>query len=154
MADADFSTAIQLDRKTASSTSTFGTRLIEALELQGFTDYKQQVEKVSQYLAVKYKTAEKYLLAETFPEFLNSRPRLLYELADALEVSAVWLFNGSGLCPWKMKVVKAMESMTEWEKNKYLRLCIRLLNNDAKAFRLINMHHNGQISRQQLFAAM
>ncbi len=117
-----------------TNSSTFGVRLIEALQLQGFTDHKQQVEKVAQCLGVKCKTAEKYLLAAACPYFLNRRARLFIELAAALQVSVQWLFDGSGLDPREMRAVKAMESMTDWEKNQYLRLGIRLLNNNAKAY--------------------
>lgn len=137
-----------------TNTGTFGARLIEALKLQGLTDHKQQVEKVAQCLGVKCKTAEKYLLAVTFPEFLNLRPFLFIELADALQVSPRWLFDGRGLNPKEMELITAIKSMTDWEKNKFLRFGIRLLNNDAKAYRLIDIHSKGQISRQQLFAAM
>jgi len=139
---------------TPTNAGAFGTRLIEALELQGFTEYKQQVDQVAQCLGVKCATAETYLKSSEFPAFLSRRPKLLFELAGVLDVPVMWLFNGSGPNPKVIRVMKAMESMTEWEQTKYLRFCIRLLNNDAKAIRLSGMQINGRISRQQFFAAM
>lgn len=42
--------------------------------------------------------------------------------------------------------------LSEWEKNKNLRLMIRLINDDPKADRLLEMYSRGQISRQQVFS--
>lgn len=134
--------------------STFSERLIEALESQGITDHKQQVEKVAQGLKVKPKTAEKYLQSATWPAFFNVNPGRIYALADDLEFNAIWLWNGDGPSPEEMRFIKAMKSWTKWEKNKYQRLMIRIINDDAKALRLFDMHIAGQISRHQLLAAM
>ncbi len=41
--------------------------------------------------------------------------------------------------------------MTKWEQNKNNRLCIRLINNDLKAKRLLELYLRGQITRQQVF---
>ncbi|PIX04299.1 MAG: hypothetical protein COZ77_07185 [Gallionellales bacterium CG_4_8_14_3_um_filter_54_18] len=56
-----------------------------------------------------------------------------------------------------LRFVMAIElyrRMTEWEGNKFLRLALRLLNNDAKVLRLSEMCKQGQITRTQLFGMM
>lgn len=143
-----------INANSAAHHSTFGERLSQVFSLQSVTDRQQQVEKVAQCLGVRGKTAEKYLQATTFPDFLNRRALLFYKLAEELGVSAEWLYDGRGYSPEAMQVAKNMESMTEWEKNKFLRFAIRLLNHDPKARRLGDMFHSGRISRQQFLAAM
>lgn len=44
--------------------------------------------------------------------------------------------------------------LTEWERDKHTRFCLRLLNNDKKANRLSDMCIRGQITRMQLFSMM
>ena len=135
-------------------TSTFSERLIEALEYQGITDHKQQVEKIAQAFRVATKTAQKYLHATSCPSFINRRPLRLWSLADVLEVSGEWLYCGEGYGPYAVKMGKFVDSLPEWERNKCLRYLLRLRNDCPKARRLGDMCARGQITRQQLFAAM
>lgn len=46
-------------------------------------------------------------------------------------------------------VIKSMQNMTDYQKNKIVRLSIRLLNNDVKAHKLIQMLDSGAISNEQ-----
>lgn len=47
-----------------------------------------------------------------------------------------------------------MQTMNDWQKNKYLRFCIRLLNNDKKVWRLIKLLDEGFISNHQFLSEM
>lgn len=138
----------------SDSTKNFGERLSEAFRFKGVTDHKQRVERVSQAFGVTFKTAEKYLQSASCPYFINRRPSLLWNLAEDLEASGEWIFNGEGYSPATVYVAKKMESMTKWEQSKYLRFLIRLLNNDAKARRLGDMLEARQISPHQFLSAM
>jgi hypothetical protein len=53
-----------------------------------------------------------------------------------------------------VRAVELYRRMTEWERNKFLRFGLRLLNNDAKVLRLSKMCEQGQITRTQLFGMM
>lgn len=44
----------------------------------------------------------------------------------------------------------AFECMSEWEKKQFIRFALRIRNNDAKAFRLADLHTAGKITRRQL----
>ena len=134
-----------------NSASTFSERLIEALEFQGITDHKQQIEKVAQACEVTPRTARKYLQSAACP----IRPAIrLLNLADAVDADFEWLFNGSGRPLKTVRFLKSLEPLTKWKINKLNRLIIRLNNHDAKALRLCKMCADGQISRHQLFEAM
>lgn len=52
------------------------------------------------------------------------------------------------------KVASAMQAMTEWEQEKFVRMLMRLLNHDSKVSRLIDMLDRGQISRTEFFRLM
>lgn len=137
--------------KIALSDKPFLDRLLEALQYQKITDPKRQAEKVAQACKVTIRTARKYLHSTTCP---LRGVRAVVELSKALDVNPAWLAYGAGYGPYAVCVAKAMETMTEWEKNKYLRFVTRLHNNDAKASRLSDMLIAGQISRHQFLAAM
>ena len=47
-----------------------------------------------------------------------------------------------------------MQTMNDWQKNKYLRFGIRLLNNDKKVWRLIKLRDEGFISHHQFLSEM
>ena len=51
-------------------------------------------------------------------------------------------------------VIKSMQTMTEWQKNKMVRLSLRLLNNDKKVWRLIKLRDEGFISYHQFLSEM
>jgi transcriptional regulator with XRE-family HTH domain len=137
--------------KTPSKT--FGERLTEVLAFQGITDPVQQVEKVAQACKVTTKTAQKYLQATAVPRFLGFSSRL-FSLAKDLEANARWLFDGNGLSPEDARFLEYIGSLTEWERAKTFNYGVRLLNNCPKARRLMAMEAAGQISREQLLAAM
>jgi hypothetical protein len=133
-----------------SSESTFSSRLIEALEFQGITDRRQQIEKVAEICKVTTRTARKYLLAEQFPMFLW-RNTTCFALVKSLDIDGMWLYDGSGNPP---QFARFLKSLSGWELNKLNRYAIRLLNQDKKALRLGDMAVAGQITRQQFFGMM
>lgn len=45
--------------------------------------------------------------------------------------------------------IKTVSELPEWHRNKIYRLSLRLLNNDAKVYRLISLKDSGQISFTQ-----
>jgi len=52
------------------------------------------------------------------------------------------------------EVFRAMQSMSEWEKEKFLRVAIRIQNGDNKVYRYHEMYLKGLITRRQFFEAM
>lgn len=132
------------------SESTFSERLIEALEFQGITDRQQRIEKVADVCKVTTKTADKYLHAESCPKFLRICTRIC-ALAKSLAVDVMWLYDGDGFSPLSWR---ALNSLSDWELDKWNRYTIRLANQDRKALRLSDMIVAGQISRQQFFSMM
>ena len=51
-------------------------------------------------------------------------------------------------------VIAKMRTMTDWQKNKMVRLSLRLLNNDKKVWRLIKLRDEGFISNHQFLSEM
>lgn len=136
-----------------TTSTTFGERLIEALNFQGITDPAQQVEKVAQVCQITARTARKYLQATALPKFLVLNLSRFEALAFALDVDRTWLFCGRD-ATLETRVINNMLSMSEWERSKFVRYVMRVRNNCQKARRLGAMRDAGQISRQQLLAAM
>lgn len=116
-----------------SISKTFGERLVEALEFQGITDPVRQVEKVAQACQITARTARKYLQATHFP-FRSLRP--LANLCKAFKVSSMWLCCGEGYGPYALQAARLVDSLPEWERQKYVRFFLRLRNDDPKAIRL------------------
>jgi hypothetical protein len=56
--------------------------------------------------------------------------------------------------PDELEFLRILDQLSEKEKSLMFRYGVRLLNNCPKARRLADMAISGQISRQQLFAAM
>jgi hypothetical protein len=56
--------------------------------------------------------------------------------------------------PDELEFLRMLDQLSETEKSLMFRCGVRLLNNCPKARRLADMAIVGQISRQQLFAAM
>lgn len=48
-------------------------------------------------------------------------------------------------------IVEQHRRLPEWEKNKNFRFMLRLINDDPKANRLLEMYARGQITKQQVF---
>ncbi|GMU48664.1 MAG: hypothetical protein AMXMBFR31_08900 [Candidatus Desulfobacillus denitrificans] len=45
-------------------------------------------------------------------------------------------------------------SMSEWERTRFMRFALRIVNHDPKAERLAALHEAGKISRHELLARM
>lgn len=132
--------------------SKFGERLIEALKYLDVEDEKQQVKKVAIAAGVTISTAKKYLILDKCP--MNNYPSRLLSLANALNIDHRWLYDGTGLSPINKRIKDAMNEMPDWQKNKMLRLAIRLLNNDQKVQRLIKLFDEGFISHAHFLSEM
>lgn len=109
--------------------TTFGERLIEALEFQGITDPAQRVEKVAQACQITPATARKYLQATKLPNFLVLNLSRFEALASALDADRTWLFCGRDATR-EEQVINNMRAMSEWERSKFVRYVMRLRNND------------------------
>ena len=59
--------------------------------------------------------------------------------------------GNEGIDLGRILLLEQHRRLTKWEKNKNLRFMIRLINDDPKANRLLEMYSRGQISRQQVF---
>lgn len=60
--------------------------------------------------------------------------------------------GGYGTDLGRILLVEQHRRLTEWQQNKNLRFMIRLINDDPKANRFLDMYSRGQISRQQVFS--
>jgi hypothetical protein len=76
---------------------------------------------------------------------------VIYPLLCGVEGEPDFLSVGYGYSLNDVIILEQRRRMTEWEKNKHLRLGLRLLNNDPKALRMAEMCARGQITRAQLF---
>lgn len=130
----------------------FSGRLKVALEFRGFDTLESQVGHISAMTGRSPRTARRWL-AGWEPTCLPERDGF-FKLCESLKASPSWILLGHGHSPIEMALIKNMRAMTEWEKTKFVRFGIRLLNNDAKAIRLSGMLEKGQISRHQLFSMM
>ena len=50
--------------------------------------------------------------------------------------------------------IKILSELPEWHQNKMIRLSLRLLNNDAKAHRIISLKDSGAIGFEQFLIAL
>ena len=132
--------------------TTFADRLVAALEFKGVSDHKKQIEMLAKACGVSFRTASSYLKAEHCP--MNNYPLRLLNLSKALGVTHDWLYDGSGYSPAQLSVAKSMSTMTDWQKNKMLRMAIRLINGDVKVQKYFALFEGGFISRSQFFNAM
>ena len=78
----------------------------------------------------------------------------IYPLLSDVEGEPDYLPVGYGYSPMIVIVLEQTRRMTEWERNKHLRFCLRLRNDDKKALRLSEMRARGQITRAQFFSMM
>ena len=73
-------------------------------------------------------------------------------LLSCVEGEPDYLFVGYEYSPMLVIELEQRRRMTEWERDKLTRFCLRLLNSDKKVLRLSEMCSRGQITRQQLFS--
>lgn len=133
--------------------TTFGNRLIEALTFQGITNRKAKIAKLAEMAHITPTTAAKYLQAEN-PPSSRKRPRIFDDIATGLDCDWRWLYDGQGYDPWQLAVARNMATMTDWQKNKMVRMLLRLKNGDAKALKNLMLFNRGFISQDQLLSAM
>lgn len=72
-------------------------------------------------------------------------------IASEVKGEPTYCYIGKSMSLSTVILVEQHRRMTAWEKNKNLRFMIRLLNNDSKADRLLEMYSRGQVSRRQIF---
>jgi len=130
----------------------FGDRLTEALHFSGYFNRNEQVLKVAAAAEVTTKTATRYLALDKCP--MKKYPIRLLSLSKALNCNFSWLYSGDGLSPYDESIAKSMALMTEYEKRKFLRMAIRMVNKDSKVKRAINLFDAGFISKDQFFSMM
>lgn len=131
----------------------FSDRLIAALSFHGITERKSQIAKLAEIAHITLTTAAKYLQAEN-PPFSRKRPRIFDDLVVGLDCDWRWLYDGMGYDPWQLAVARNMATMTDWQKNKMVRMLLRLKNGDAKAHKNLMLFNRGFISQDQLLSAM
>ncbi len=78
----------------------------------------------------------------------------IYSLLSGMDGESDYLNYGCMLSPMDVMWREKTRRMTEWERNKQLRLCLRLINDDKKARRLMEMSKRGQITHHQLLSMM
>ncbi len=127
----------------------FAKRLHDALEQRGYTAKEEKVRFVVETTGRTEPTVENWLAGRKKPK----RGKDVQALAGSLQIRYVWLMVGGHNLNTEL-VCAAMRKMSDWEKNKFNRFLIRLLNNDPKAIRLAGMVERGQMSRSQLFGMM
>lgn len=140
----------QSDQKRKFYTE-LSARLREALELRGFATLPSQVAKIAAVTGRTKQTAKRWLAEGKGMRDFND----IHAIAEELNVHLDWMYGTTTLPLKDYEALMAIwKSLNEWERSKYLRFSIRLRNNDAKAFRLSDMYHIGQLTRQQFFAMM
>lgn len=138
--------------KEIKSPHNFGGRVSEALYALGYTDKQTQISALTKLCCVTIATASRYLRMDSCP--FSKRLTKIINLADALNCNVRWLLEGVGLSPFQEAMRANMVHMTEYEKNKMFRLCIRMLNKDPKVDKAINLYQTGFISRGQFLASL
>lgn len=131
----------------------FLDRLISALTFQGITERKAQIAKLAEIAHITITTAAKYLQAEN-PQFSRKRPHIFNDLVIGLDCDWRWLYDGMGYDPWELAVARNMATMTDWQINKMVRMCIRLKNGDGKALNNLTLFNCGFINHDQLLSVM
>ena len=131
----------------------FSQRLITALEYRGFSTLRSQIVHITTTAGCSSTTARRWLNGRVNPNRILYRGGFL-SLCESLGAGLGWLVLGDGYSPIQTHIINGLQRMNEWEITKFLRLLIRLRNNDAKALRLARMCDQGQISRQQFFSMM
>lgn len=126
----------------------FCDRLLLALRFNEITNELDQIEQLMDACKVTRKTAIRYLTLKECP--FNNYPLRLLDLANALHCDHRWLYDGTGYSPFESIVIRNMQNMTVKEKNGYLRLAIRLINNNKKAERLVKLCERRVITSRQL----
>lgn len=134
----------------AGGVAGFSARLKTALEFRGFITPESQIEHIAALTGRNRQTARRWL-AGWSPVRV---PDGLLGLCGSLKMSAGWLLVGEGLDPMEMDLIEKVRAMSKWEKTKFIRYGLRLMNKDTKAIRLGSMFDQGQISRQQLLSMM
>lgn len=133
--------------------STFGLRLKYAFMFNEVTEPKEQLMKISEICNVTLITAKKYLKSEKCPRWLCCN-KGLYNLSKGLKMHHGWLYDGDGFEPYAYTLMRSMDEMSDYHKNKIFRLSIRLLNNDQKVHRLIELKEKGFISHEHFFSQL
>jgi hypothetical protein len=142
----------EINPEPSTNHAGFSGRLKVALEFRGFDTLESQVGHISAMTGRSPRTARRWL-AGWEPTYLPVRDEF-FKLCESLKASPTWILLGQGPDPKEMELIEIMRAMTKWERTKFVRYGIRLLNNDAKAIRLSEMFEKGQISRHQLFSMM
>lgn len=131
----------------------FHQRLIEMLKVSGFETTDDQLKMLVTVTDKQPRTVANWLDRKTIP-----RPENINKILSGLSMwdAFGWLClgDGHGPDPYAVKVVSAMQKMTEWERGKLVRMGLRLINQDPKVKRLLDLVDRGQIGRTEFFRLM
>lgn len=135
---------------------TFGERLTDALYEKGHKEYLDQLTVLAKFCGVTIKSARKYLHTEKYSHRTRGlNLNKLIKLCAFLECELEWLMHGKGFSPRNLKWINWTNSLPQDIKKIVLKgsykMAIRLLNNDAKVKRLMQLVDTGQMSRIQFY---
>jgi len=143
------STAAPIKQNT--DVCTFHQRLQVMLKVSGYESIEDQLKVLEQLTGKKPRTVAGWVKGRAKP-----CPGNFSKILSGLSMwqAAYWLQYGEGPGPYAVKVVNAMKKMTEWQQGQFVRMGIRLMNQDPKALRLIDMYNRGQIDNNELLRLM
>jgi hypothetical protein len=143
------STAAPIKQNT--DVCTFHQRLQVMLKVSGYESIEDQLKALEQLTGKKPRTVAGWVKGRAKP-----CPGNFSKILSGLSMwpAAEWLQYGEGPGPYAVKVVNAMKKMTEWQQGQFVRMGIRLMNQDPKALRLIDMYNRGQIDNNELLRLM
>lgn len=131
----------------------FHQRLIEMLKVSGFETADDQLKSLVTITDKQPRTVANWLDRKTIP-----RPENINKILSGLSMWPAfdWLClgDGHGPDPWIVKTISAMKKMTDWERGKFVRMVLRIKNQDPKVNRLLDLVDRGQIGRTEFFRLM
>lgn len=138
--------------------STFHGRLNFILSRAGYVTEHEKISKLSKASGRTARTVKKWLIGQSFP---NDHFKL-HKVLKAVDYTGclLWLMSGKtrvefgDIDPWQKDIATKMQNMSEWQKSKFLRMTLRLLNNDKKVNRLIAQRDAGLISQDRFLSLM
>lgn len=136
------------------SITSYHDRLNQVLEIAGITTKEEKVDCLVEVTGRDARTVQRWLSGEQKPSLASFESIEGVLEAFKMRPALNWLYTGKGYTPKEAIVIEAMTTMSEWEKDKFIRMLIRLMNNDRKVLRLLHLFNTGYINRERLMSSM
>jgi len=130
----------------ADDDSSFSKRLNEAFLYRNITAIDEKIDRLTAATGRSRRTVQRWLSGACVPRHDHA----LFKIAADLDIEAGWLYDGRGWTPWQQEFAEKLAQLPKPWIPKMMRLCVRLLNHDAKALRWLAMLERGELSGEQL----